>query len=80
MAFTLCVPLLAQDTYPLVQNPHAKLHIILAGASTVQAGSGWGPGFIASLKPTVECLNLSKGERSTRTYRAMAHTSTRMVA
>ena len=51
------------------QSSHPRLRIILAGASTVQPGSGWGPGFVDTLKPGVECLNLSKGERSTRTYR-----------
>ena len=50
-------------------NHKAKLRIVLAAASTVQDSSGWGTGFKDSLKPDVECLNLSKGERSTRTYR-----------
>lgn len=49
-------------------NPAAE-KIVLAGDSTVQPSSGWGDGFVASLKPSAECINLAKGGRSTRTFR-----------
>ena len=48
-------------------NTHPNCALCLLGLPTVQSGSGWGPGFVASLKAGVECLNLSKGERSSRT-------------
>jgi lysophospholipase L1-like esterase len=50
-------------------DPSAKMKLILVGDSTVQGGSGWGPGFELKLKPGIECLNLAKGGRSSKSYR-----------
>jgi lysophospholipase L1-like esterase len=45
------------------------LRIILVGDSTMAVGSGYGPGFCASLVAQVSCLNMAKGGRSTKSYR-----------
>jgi lysophospholipase L1-like esterase len=46
----------------------AKVHIALAGDSTVTAQSGWGTGFAAQLGPDAVCLNLARSGRSSRSY------------
>jgi pectinesterase len=50
-----------------------KIRIALAGDSTVTDQSGWGLGFAARLGPDAECLNLSRGGRSSRSYRNEGH-------
>ncbi|MDE1161898.1 MAG: rhamnogalacturonan acetylesterase [Acidobacteriaceae bacterium] len=50
-------------------NPDAKVKLVLVGDSTVQDSSGWGPGFEALLRPDIECLNLAKGGRSSKSFR-----------
>jgi lysophospholipase L1-like esterase len=45
--------------------------IILVGDSTMAVKSGWGPGFCGEVVTSeVTCLNMAKGGRSSRTYRA----------
>ena len=45
--------------------------IILVGDSTIQPNSGWGGSFCATrVVSTAACLNLARGGRSTRSYRA----------
>jgi lysophospholipase L1-like esterase len=51
------------------QVPSAKMKLVLVGDSTVQDSSGWGPGFEAMLKPGIECINLARGGRSSKSYR-----------
>jgi pectinesterase len=46
-----------------------KMRIVLAGDSTVTDKAGWGTGFAALLADDVELLNLSRGGRSSRTFR-----------
>jgi lysophospholipase L1-like esterase len=46
----------------------APVRIILAGDSTVNSGGGWGPGFCALLTPNVECINLARNGRSSKSY------------
>lgn len=46
----------------------APVTIELVGDSTVNAGSGWGPGFCADLTPNVKCINLAKNGRSSKSY------------
>jgi lysophospholipase L1-like esterase len=46
----------------------APVRIVLAGDSTVNNGGGWGPGFCALLTPNVECINLAKNGRSSKSY------------
>ena len=47
-----------------------KILVYLVGDSTVQSGSGWGDAFKPLLKDGVECVNLGKGGRSSKSYRA----------
>jgi pectinesterase len=47
-----------------------KILVYLVGDSTVQSGSGWGDAFKPLLKAGVECVNLGKGGRSSKSYRA----------
>jgi pectinesterase len=47
----------------------AKVKIVLAGDSTVTDKAGWGLGFAELLGNDVELLNLSRGGRSSRTFR-----------
>lgn len=45
--------------------------IILVGDSTMQVNSGWGGNFCATrVTSTVACVNLARGGRSTKSYRA----------
>jgi lysophospholipase L1-like esterase len=44
------------------------VRIVLAGDSTVNNGGGWGPGFCALLTPNVECINLARNGRSSKSY------------
>jgi len=48
----------------------AKFRVVLAGDSTVTDDAGWGAGFKALLKPDVACINLSRGGRSSKSFRA----------
>jgi lysophospholipase L1-like esterase len=45
------------------------IRIVLAGDSTVNHSSGWGSGFCDDLVGHVECFNMSKNGRSTKSYR-----------
>lgn len=44
-----------------------KIRIVLAGDSTVTDNAGWGGGFADQMKG-VECVNLSKGGRSSKSF------------
>src|SRR5262245_60447057 len=46
-----------------------KVRIVLAGDSTVTDGSGWGLGFGKALNDNVDLLNLSRGGRSSKSFR-----------
>ena len=46
-----------------------KQKIVLVGDSTVTDGAGWGAGFKSLLAADVECVNLSQGGRSSKSYR-----------
>lgn len=55
---------------PPVQ-PIRPSKIILVGDSTIQPNSGWGGSFCATrVQSTAACLNLARGGRSTKSYRA----------
>jgi alpha-L-fucosidase len=45
-----------------------KIRIVLAGDSTVTDAAGWGVGFEKRLADDVECLNLSRGGRSSKSF------------
>ncbi|MDP3746474.1 MAG: rhamnogalacturonan acetylesterase [Phenylobacterium sp.] len=65
---------LAEDARPTerVDAPAIQAHkIILVGDSTLAPNSGWGGAFCARrVKSSVACVNLGRGGRSTRSYRA----------
>lgn len=47
-----------------------SLRVILVGDSTMAPRSGYGDALCARFQPEVQCLNLAKGGRSTKSYRA----------
>lgn len=47
--------------------------VVLVGDSTVASQSGWGDAFAKLLAPGVECQNLGRGGRSSKSYRAEGH-------
>jgi lysophospholipase L1-like esterase len=54
-------------------DDHAKIantiRIVIAADSTANHSSGWGSGFCDDLVGQVECFNMSKNGRSTKSYR-----------
>lgn len=50
-------------------NASHKIKIVLVGDSTVNAGTGWGPGFARFLTGPVECINVAANGRSSKSYR-----------
>jgi lysophospholipase L1-like esterase len=46
----------------------APVRIVLVGDSTVNNGGGWGSAFCALLTPNVECVNLARNGRSSKSY------------
>jgi lysophospholipase L1-like esterase len=46
----------------------APVRIVLTGDSTVALGGGWGAAFCALTTPNVECLDLAKNGRSSKSY------------
>lgn len=55
---------------PIQDNAHpaAKIRIVLTGDSTVALGGGWGAAFCALVMPNVECINLARNGRSSKSY------------
>ncbi|WP_406695585.1 rhamnogalacturonan acetylesterase [Singulisphaera sp. Ch08] len=56
----------ARDAKKSVATP--KIRIVLSGDSTVADGSGWGPSFAQRVGPGVECINMARSGRSSRSY------------
>lgn len=52
------------------QNSASSLRVILVGDSTMATKSGYGDALCARFKPEVTCLNVAKGGRSTKSFRA----------
>jgi lysophospholipase L1-like esterase len=46
----------------------AKVRIVLVGDSTVNSGGGWGAAFCGLLRPNVECINLARNGRSSKSF------------
>lgn len=67
--FTITLALLT-GILPLraAEKDSSKIKIVLAGDSTVTDNAGWGKGFAKCLKDDVECINLSKGGRSSKSF------------
>jgi lysophospholipase L1-like esterase len=68
LTFMCCasVAFSAPSTQPTSRR--AKVRIALAGDSTMQPTSGWGPGFAAQLTGDIECLNFARGGRSSKSF------------
>jgi lysophospholipase L1-like esterase len=49
-------------------HPAARIRIVLVGDSTVNNGGGWGSFFCALMTPDVECINLARNGRSSKSY------------
>lgn len=60
----------AESTAVPPAGEFGKVSICLVGDSTVAEKSGWGPGFQNLLAENVNCTNLAKGGRSSRSFRA----------
>jgi lysophospholipase L1-like esterase len=68
-AALVATPALAQA--PADPPPFKASKIVLVGDSTTAVNSGWGGAFCATrVTSTVACVNLGRGGRSTKTYRA----------
>ncbi|WP_431050833.1 rhamnogalacturonan acetylesterase [Roseateles sp. L2-2] len=52
------------------QNTTTSLRVILVGDSTMATKSGYGDALCERFKPEVTCLNVAKGGRSTKSFRA----------
>jgi pectinesterase len=57
-----------QADEPAATNRAAKVRIVLAGDSTVTTNAGWGAGFAKCIATTAECINLSLGGRSSKSF------------
>jgi lysophospholipase L1-like esterase len=68
LALLLATPTLARTPDP---PPFKATKIVLVGDSTTAVNSGWGGAFCATrVTSDIACVNLGRGGRSTRTYRA----------
>jgi lysophospholipase L1-like esterase len=54
----------------LIENERSAsvIKIVLVGDSTVTDKDGWGKGFASHLAANVECINMAKGGRSSKSY------------
>lgn len=68
-----CAALLAMNPAGAADASPAAERIILVGDSTVASQSGWGDAFAKRLVPGVECQNMGRGGRSSKSYRAEGH-------
>lgn len=64
-----CAALLITHSPAAEEHPQQSDRIILIGDSTVATKSGWGDAFSKLLAPGVECLNMARGGRSSKSYR-----------
>jgi len=67
------IGLLAGQCIAADGNAHEAKRIVLVGDSTVASGSGWGDAFSKRLGPGVECINIGRGGRSSKSYRDEGH-------
>jgi lysophospholipase L1-like esterase len=68
-----CAAFLVTHLTATGEETPAVERIILVGDSTVASKSGWGDAFAKLLKDGVECLNMARGGRSSKSYRAEGH-------
>lgn len=70
------VPSIAQPP----ASPAPTERIVLVGDSTVATKSGWGDAFSELLARGVECVNLGRGGRSSKSYRDQKHWARALAA
>ncbi|HSV16176.1 MAG TPA: rhamnogalacturonan acetylesterase [Tepidisphaeraceae bacterium] len=70
LSLALCIALFALPSRSNAADDAAapRIRIVLAGDSTTAVNSGWGPGFMKCLTPDVECINMARSGRSSRSY------------
>jgi lysophospholipase L1-like esterase len=68
-AMLCCATLTATGLTALAEPAPQGMRIVLVGDSTVASGGGWGDAFAGLLGPGVECMNLARGGRSSKSYR-----------
>src|SRR5262245_24851883 len=56
-----------------------RVRIVLCGDSTVASGSGWGDAFVKLLPAQVECLNVARSGRSSKSYLNEGHWAKALV-
>ena len=68
----LLISLLTSNIFAATGDPPAvrpaKVHIVLAGDSTVTDASGWGHGFESCFTDDVQVINMSRGGRSSKSF------------
>jgi lysophospholipase L1-like esterase len=70
-AALLATPVSALAQAPADPPPYKAVKIVLVGDSTIAVRSGWGYSFCAKhTTAVVACVNLARGGRSTKSYRA----------
>lgn len=72
-ALILCTIFLPGKSAAADETVPVKARIVLVGDSTVASKTGWGDAFAKLLTPGVECLNLGRGGRSSKSYRDEGH-------
>lgn len=68
-----CAALFATGATEAKEKASAKERIVLVGDSTVASKGGWGDAFAKLVAPGVECLNMARGGRSSKSYRDEGH-------
>lgn len=71
----LVTPARAQSPDPAQRPDGIKVRIVLVGDSTVTDNAGWGGAFKQLLKADTQCINLSRGGRSSRSFVNEGHWS-----
>ena len=70
----LALLVLALPAFTWTASAHAEplkpIRVIMIGDSTMTNKAGYGDGFCAQFKPEVSCINLARGGRSSKSYRA----------
>ena len=61
---------LAFCCHPVSADEPAKIHVALAGDSTVTDQAGWGKAFAELLDPQATCTNFAVGGRSSKSFRS----------
>ncbi len=68
-----CAAILVTNSRAADEPATLGKRVVLVGDSTVATKSGWGDAFSKRLAPGVECLNMARGGRSSKSYRAEGH-------